>query len=67
MITEIDDKKKLAALLAGVGAYLQAEQEAAVAAAMGSGQEQPAEPVRLWGASGRQDQMTTRRLLNTQT
>ena len=66
MQTKITDKKKLAAALAGVAAYLQAEQEAA-AMMVSPSPTAPAEPMRLWGLSGRQNQMMTRQLMQMRT
>ncbi len=67
MMTEITDKKKLAAAIAGVAAYLQAEQEAVTAASMAGPPKPPAKPIRLWGISGRQAQMMNRQLMQMRT
>jgi len=66
MITEVADKKKLAAAIAGVAAYLQSEQEAAAVMGLPTA-EVPVEPPRLWGISGRQTQMMDRRLMQMRT
>ena len=67
MITDITDKKKLAAAIAGVAAYLQAEQEAAQAASMTGPPAAPVEPIKLWGINGRQTQMMNRQLMQMRT
>ena len=64
MITDVTDKKKLAAAIAGVAAYLQAEQEAA---SMTGPPAAPVEPIKLWGINGRQTQMMNRQLMQMRT
>ena len=64
MTTQLD-KKKLAAALAAVAAYMQGEQEA-----LAAGPRRPAErtaPARLWAAGGRADQMNLRQLMQLRT
>jgi hypothetical protein len=59
----MDQKKKMAAAIAAVSAYIQSEEEAlclqaaAPSEAPPKGPSAPAGPVNLWGLSGRQTQM----------
>ena len=53
-------EKKLAAIMAAVGAYMAGEEEAVLSAMMPRAARQLPAPVRLWGASGRREQMDQR-------
>jgi len=61
------NQKKLAAAVSGVLAYIKTEEEALYAQQMGAATGQPASPpavpVKLWGLSGRQEQMHLRNLM----
>jgi hypothetical protein len=61
-------QKKIAAAMSGVFAYIKTEEEAVcaqqmAAAAAGVPVAPPAAPVKLWGISGRQEQMHLRGLM----
>jgi len=61
------NQKKLAAAVSGVLAYIKTEEEALYAQQMGVAAGLPASPptapVKLWGISGRQEQMHLRNLM----
>ena len=65
------DRKTLAAAVAGVLAYIKTEEEALCAQQMGipaAGRTSPpTRPVKLWGVSGRQEQMHLRGLMQLRT
>ena len=65
-MTEREKKRKLAAAMAAVAAYMQGEQEA-----LSAGPRQPADRssarVRPWAAGGRADQMNLRQLMQLRT
>jgi hypothetical protein len=62
-MVETENKKRKAAAIAAVMAYLTYEQEAGVLGTPPDEAAVPAAPMRLWGISGRQDQMHHRTLM----
>ena len=62
------NQKKIAAAISGVLAYIKTEEEVLCAQLMGAGPTMglpltPPAPVKLWGVSGRQQQMQLRNLM----
>ncbi len=61
------NEKKIAAAVSGVLAYIKTEEEALYAQQMGTAAGLPTSPlsapVKLWGVSGRQEQMHLRNLM----
>ena len=62
-----EDRKKMAAALAAVNAYLQMEEQAAAQAAQLADGTAPQQTQSGWSLSGRQDMMTMRRLIQLRT
>jgi len=62
-----EDRKKMAAALAAVNAYLQMEEQAAAHSAAQSADTAPQQMQSGWSLSGRQDMMTMRRLIQLRT
>ena len=69
----MDDQNKMAAAVGAVMAYIKSEEEAVCMQAAAAGAAQaaavaaPAPPMNLWGASGRQDMMQMRNLMQMKT
>jgi len=63
-----EDRKKMAAALAAVNAYIQMEEQAAAqASAQLANDSAPQQTQSCWSLSGRQDLMTMRRLIQLRT
>ncbi|MCF8052581.1 MAG: hypothetical protein K9L59_15170 [Desulfobacterales bacterium] len=62
----MENEKKMAAIMAAVGLYIQAEEEAALQPAPSSA-EPPAAQANIWGIVGRQSMMHYRNLMQLKT